>query len=275
MFRSAVFSLVAFVLSTGFVAAETIKGRITKIDDKSVTVANKDARDGKAYDLAKDCKFYRQTKDAKEEIKEGVNAEVFKKIPDKGLGATVITNDQAKVTEVTLTGKSAGSEQSPTAFNAQPRPKGEGEMPALKLEGDWMVVYAEMDGKPADTKGFGGVTIKNNVVTCRHDGKERTWRLEFGPHHMLRCTEQIDGKTIDTGDKREPGAKGMHTHHGVYVASQDYLCVAMNKGMDKRTTGSTGSRPSNDQQALQSGQGDQGPRGSHFVLILRRSAANK
>jgi hypothetical protein len=270
MYRSAMLTLVVFALSTTFVAADTIKGRITKIDEKSVTVNNKDAKDGKPYDLVKGCKFYRQIKDAKVEIKDGVNAEVFKNIPDKGLSAMVITNDQNKVTEITLMGK-GGNEAVPVVFQAgvQARPKAEQEMPAIKVDGEWTVVYAEMDGKPADNKSFSAVTIKNNVVTCRHDGKEKSWRVEFGPHHLIRCTEQVDGKTP------APAEKGAHTHHGVYVASQEYLCVAMNKGMERRpgTAPGAAEQERNPRPGTALGQSDQAPHGAQFVLILRRAGA--
>jgi hypothetical protein len=86
-----------------FPAVEDIKGHITKIGETSVTVKNADNKDGKAYDLARECKFYRQVKDAKVEIKEGVKAAVFKNIPEKGLEATVTTNALNRVTEITLT----------------------------------------------------------------------------------------------------------------------------------------------------------------------------
>jgi hypothetical protein len=104
MFRKALFGLVVLFLCITFVTAETIKGRITKIDEKCVTVkAGKD--DAKLYDLTIDCKFYRLGKDGKEEIKDGAKAEIFQKIPDKGFSATIETDTNNKVKEVVLTGK--------------------------------------------------------------------------------------------------------------------------------------------------------------------------
>jgi len=130
------------------------------------------------------------------------------------------------------------------------------------------------------------VTIKNNVVTCKMDGKERSWTLHFGPHHMVRCTEQIDGKATEITDKREAGSKDMHTHFGVYIASQDYFSLAMNKGLDKRHMNlpRTGGKEQNPQDG-QNGQNrdqpsggwrfgmDQTPHGSHFVIILHRAGS--
>jgi hypothetical protein len=97
------------VLCLGFVAADTLKGRITKIDEKSVTFAAADEKDGKAYDFAKDAKFYQTKKGVKEELKDGPKSEVFSKIGKKGLNATIETNKDGKVTEVVLTGKKAAN----------------------------------------------------------------------------------------------------------------------------------------------------------------------
>ena len=106
MLRKCLVALAMLVLCFTFVAADTIKGKITKIDDKSVTVANKKDKDGKAYDLAKDCKFYTQKGDAKEEIKDGAKADVFKNISDKGIGGvTITTGTDGKVTEVIIAKK--------------------------------------------------------------------------------------------------------------------------------------------------------------------------
>jgi len=108
MFRKALLALVVFALCITFVTAETLKGRITKVDDKTVTMkAGKD--DAKVYDLAKDCKFYLLGKDGKVEIKDGARAEIFQKIPEKGFSATVETDTANRVKEVVLTGKKGGN----------------------------------------------------------------------------------------------------------------------------------------------------------------------
>jgi hypothetical protein len=165
--------------------------------------------------------------------------------------------------------------------NQPPRTKYDEKMPMQKLDGEWTVTYAELDGKKMQGSGFTQVAIKNNIVTCRHDGKEKSWRLQFGPHNMVRCTEIVDGKTT-TGsaeDKRDPGEKGYHTHHGVYIASPEYFCLSVNKGQDRRSSGTTdrreGERREGESGANQAGAGqrfgDQGAYGGHFVLILHRS----
>jgi len=81
------------------------KGKITKIDDTSVTLLlSKDDKEGTVYKFAKDCKFSRAIrkdgKDDKEEIKGGLKADIFQTIGKKGLGATVVTNGKGEVTDV-------------------------------------------------------------------------------------------------------------------------------------------------------------------------------
>jgi len=168
--------------------------------------------------------------------------------------------------------------------------QGQAGQKAIKLDGEWTVMFAEFDGKKVDNKGITNVMIKNNVVTCRHDGKEKSWKLEFGPFHMVRCTE-TDGS--NNANSKE-GTKGHHTHHGVYIASQDLFCLSMNKGMDKRSFSSSTEGRDREQQPKQQQQqqqpqqqqgeggqrGNQGlqlfnqePHGSAFIVVLTRSGA--
>src|SRR5437660_6385327 len=96
-----------------------------------------------------------------------------------------------------------------------------------KIEGQWTVVYAEIEGKKVSDKPFTNVVIKDNVLHFTHDGKELAYKLEFGPYHMLKATE-LPGKDAPKGGK-EPLTPGMHTHTGVFVAAQEYLTLALNK----------------------------------------------
>ncbi len=159
----------------------------------------------------------------------------------------------------------------------------DGKMQTQRIDGEWTAVYVEMDGKKLESKGFTNVSIKNNVVTCNHDGKAKSWRLEFGPHHMVRSTEQ-DGERTGTStstqegtqnnnqaanqpnDRNNQGIKSGHTHYGVYVASQDYLCLSFDKGSDHRFRageGREGTRPGT-QTGTQPGAGAQPPQGTQI-----------
>jgi len=193
--------------------------------------------------------------------------------------------------------------QAPTQQAGQSSTQQQGQQ-MRKLDGQWEVVYVEMDGKKIEDKNFGNVTIQNNKVTCRHDGKEKSWQLEFGPHHRIRAEETTQqAASTQTGS----GQRDRHSH-GVYIASQDFLCFSMNHGRD--TTGGTGREPGATSSGLGSGTQGQGtgnqgtgnqgtgnqgagagnqgagqggagssrefgPYGSEFVLILRRSGSSQ
>jgi len=290
MLRKAMFTLVVLALSTPLVAAETYKGRITRIDDRTVTLADINGKDVKTFNLAKEVKVFRLNKDVKEResISEGVKADVFKKIADKGLNATVVTNATNEVTEITLTGEKVASAALPALLTVlaqapppQARPADQREqLPQIKLDGQWTVAYAEKDGKRAGDKDYGVVTIKNNVVSCQHEGKEKSWRLEFGPLHQVRCIEQGNNKAA-ASEEQEPNQAGV-AHHGVYIASPEYFAVSLNKGLMEGRPGAIPPAPAAVQQRQnqppQPNQPQQamthGPQGAHFVLILKRTGSN-
>jgi len=105
-----------------------------------------------------------------------------------------------------------------------------------QVNGKWTVVYAEMDGKKlADKSAMTDVTIRDNVLTCKHDGKEKSFRLSFGPGHMVRCTEMTTGTdgSADKADKadkqKDATAQRRHMHRGVFIASEEFLCFSLNK----------------------------------------------
>jgi len=126
------------------------------------------------------------------------------------------------------------------------RPTSDQKPSATNLEGQWTVVYAEMDGKKMEDKAFSDVSIHNNVLTCNHGGQKRSWRLEWLPGHQVRCFEQDastnkanpnserKGETAREEDRR-PETGTPHIHHGVYIASQEYLAFSMNKMTGDRT----------------------------------------
>jgi hypothetical protein len=89
-------------LSLGLAMADEIKGSITRIDEKKVTVVTgkKGEKKTTEYDIAKDCKFAKTEKKTKLELQDGVKNEVFQNIPaKKGLPAT-LNVVEGKVTEI-------------------------------------------------------------------------------------------------------------------------------------------------------------------------------
>jgi hypothetical protein len=107
MFRKLVCAVAILGLSLGFALAEEVKGKITRLDDKKVTVVTgkKAEKQTKEYDLAKDVKFSKMDKKNKVELADGAKNEAFRDIdPKKGVNATLNVVD-GKVTEIVLANK--------------------------------------------------------------------------------------------------------------------------------------------------------------------------
>lgn len=105
MVRKLVCAVAILSLSIGLAVAEEIKGSITRIDDKKVTVVTgkKGEKKTTEYDIAQDCKFAKSEKKAKIELPGGVKNEVFQNIPaKKGIPAT-LNVVEGKVTEIVVT----------------------------------------------------------------------------------------------------------------------------------------------------------------------------
>ena len=90
---------VGLVLCVGAVLADEIKGTVKKVDeDKKHITATVDGKE-MTYDLADDCKFPKAGKDKEGTLK--TFAKQVDKASDKGgLQATIVTNDNKKVTEI-------------------------------------------------------------------------------------------------------------------------------------------------------------------------------
>lgn len=138
-----------------------------------------------------------------------------------------------------------------------------------EINGSWNVVYVEMEGKKGKEKGFAEVMIKNNVLTCKHDGQVKSWRLDFMPNQQVRTTELNQGANpsanqnqnqnnqeetnrqvqANENNNAQQGSKGQmgRTAQGVYVASNEYLCLSLNhtqgsaKGENRQGRDETGS----------------------------------
>ncbi len=115
MLRKVIAAAVVVVLFVGVAFAEEIRAVITKVDGDKVTFApvtgkGKDAKKGDAQTLpvAKAVKvvkgkFNRETKkvEAGDDIESGLKNEMFSKIGDNGVGATIVTDADGKnITEI-------------------------------------------------------------------------------------------------------------------------------------------------------------------------------
>jgi hypothetical protein len=110
MLRKAICAVAIIIgVGFGFSAAEEVKGKINKIDDKKVTISVGKKPDIKVndYEIGKDCKFFKMENKAKVSLAEGLKDDAFKDInPKKGLQATLTVVD-GKVTEVIVGKKKA------------------------------------------------------------------------------------------------------------------------------------------------------------------------
>jgi hypothetical protein len=119
MLRKVVCAVVVLALGVGVAFADEIRAVITKVEGNKVTFApiegkGKDAKKGeeKTMTAVKDvkvfkAKFNKDTKkiEAGDPIDEGLKADVFKKIGDKGRFAIIVTdNDNKKITEIRVLG---------------------------------------------------------------------------------------------------------------------------------------------------------------------------
>ncbi len=98
--------------------------------------------------------------------------------------------------------------------------------PAPKIEGRWLISYAEEGGRRNNAWEAKVVTATADTLTYERDGKKVTLKLTFGPHESVRAA--VDK---EAGDEKEI-KKG--NYGGVYIAGQDYFCLALNgEGTDK------------------------------------------
>jgi len=133
-------------------------------------------------------------------------------------------------------GRALSEEKAKPAEKANPAR--EGQANALRIDGDWTVVYASMDGKRLEDKSMSNVSIRNGVLTCKHDGKDRSWRLTFQPGHMVWAAETAGAGKAEKGTETRDREKGTQearpvnvsdVRTGVYIASPDYLCLGLDR----------------------------------------------
>src|SRR5262245_57419586 len=115
MLRSLVAAVLVLVLGVGVGLAAEFSAVITKIGDGKVTfneMKGKEKGDEQTLPIAADAKiltakFNKETKkvEAGDALKDGLKNEMFSKISEKGLRATIVTDaDNKKVTEIRVFG---------------------------------------------------------------------------------------------------------------------------------------------------------------------------
>ena len=114
---------------------------------------------------------------------------------------------------------------------------------ASKLDGKWLIVYAEEGGRRINNWEQRPATLKDGALTYERDGKDFTLTLKFGPTQTVKVTapKKDDASEVNSD--------------GVFIAGQDYLSVSLNSGTV------TGAKDAKDKAPGSSGS---------FILILRR-----
>jgi hypothetical protein len=120
MFRSLVGAVLVLVLGVGVALAAEIRAIITKVDGNKITFSENKGKGerGPAQTLpvadnvkVTQMKFNRDTKklEAGDALKDGLKNEMFSKIGEKGVGATIVTDaDNKKITEIRVGGFGGG-----------------------------------------------------------------------------------------------------------------------------------------------------------------------
>lgn len=73
------------------------------------------------------------------------------------------------------------------------------------MDGTWQLVYGEAHGRRMDASG-GNVTIRGNTLSFSHDGKQKSYRLRFGPNQMVWASDMGSGSgQAGSGDSSRGG----------------------------------------------------------------------
>lgn len=114
MIRRLVCALFVVALGVGVTLAAEMRGTITKVEGKTISfteIKGKEKGDSKNYTLADNVKVMKASfnKDTKKlevggALDGGLKNEMFSKIGEKGIGATIVTDADNKVTEIRVTG---------------------------------------------------------------------------------------------------------------------------------------------------------------------------
>jgi hypothetical protein len=105
-----------------------------------------------------------------------------------------------------------------------------------KLDGKWLVVYAEEGGRRNNAWEQQLAVIKGSTITYEDAGKQRIVQLKFGEHQAVEANRDGQEKPV----------------RGVCIVGQDYLSISLEAPEGKK-----------------SGAQERGSSGD-FILILRK-----
>jgi hypothetical protein len=143
---------------------------------------------------------------------------------------------------------------------------------APKLEGKWLIVYAEEGGRRNNAWEQQQAKFKDGTLVYAQEGKEQAIKVTFGPHNTLKAmvSGSTKGKKEDVSKEEAGGESRAYT--GVYIAGQDYFCLSLDKKGDAKKEARK-----EEVSARRTAEADkaEGVKGSSFILILRRQRGDK
>jgi hypothetical protein len=121
---------------------------------------------------------------------------------------------------------------------------------APKLDGKWLIVYAEEGGRRNNSWETQVATVSGETLSYEAGGKKYSLQMKFGPNQTLKAT-------VSGSEGKDKAAQS-----GVYIAGQDYLCISLNpegaeKGKEAAATATKGAD-------------DKGTSSGSFILIFRK-----
>ena len=113
------------------------------------------------------------------------------------------------------------------------------------LDGKWLIVYAEEGGRRNNSWEQQQATVAGPKLSYEAGGKQHSFTLKFGEHQTVTG----HGESLEGGP-----------WNGVYVASQDYFVLSLNRGGGGKAVAPVKSDKKD----------DAGTSSGGFILILRK-----
>jgi hypothetical protein len=90
---------------------------------------------------------------------------------------------------------------------------------APKVEGKWLILYAEEGGRRNTAWEQKVATVKGTTLSFEREGKEQSLELKFGRGQMLEARGAFAEKA--------GAATAKAAHKGVYILGQDYFSISL------------------------------------------------
>ena len=96
-----------------------------------------------------------------------------------------------------------------------------------KIDGKWLIVYAEEGGKRNTTWEQRVATAEKDTLSYSKDGDDRMLKMTFGEKQTVTA-------------EMKAGGKDLGKLSGVFISGQDYFCLSLNSeaAKENKTTSS-------------------------------------